>query len=177
MVEQDDTDNKTEEATEKKIHEAVEKGNVPFSKEAATFASLAALFIAASTLVAPGMVQLRAILSRFVEDPGGGRLTNSADALGILGLGVLPAASAVAPVLAVMAVAGVAASLLQNAPRFVGERIAPQVSRLSLSNGWKRIFGLHGQVDFLKALLKLVAVGVLGFFVLKSAFGHMVSAI
>ena len=176
MAEQDDKANKTEEATEKKIHEAEEKGNVPFSKEAGTFASLAAVFIAASTLVAPGVVQLRTILSRFVEDPGGWRLSNSADALGILGLAVLPAVSAVVPVVAVIAVAGIAASLLQNAPRLVGERIAPQVSRLSLSNGWKRIFGLHGHVDFLKALFKLVAVSVLGFLVLKSAFAHMVSA-
>jgi flagellar biosynthetic protein FlhB len=177
MAETNDRDSKTEEATEKKIRDAVEKGNVPFSKEAATAASLAAVFIAASTLVAPGVLRLRANLSRFLEDPGGWRLENAADALGVLGVAALPAAYIVVPVVAVIAVAGIAASLLQNAPQLVSERIRPQLSRLSLSNGWKRIFGLHGQVEFLKALLKLAAVSVLGFFVLKAAFADMVSAI
>ena len=132
MAEQDDKDNKTEEATEKKIHEAVEKGNVPFSKEAGNFATLAAVFIAASTLVAPGAVQLRAVLSRFIEDPGGWRLSNAADATGLLGFALLSAAYVVAPVVAVIGLAGIAASLLQNAPRFAG---APWRDRMRASCG------------------------------------------
>lgn len=35
-----DKEGKTEEATEKKIRDAIEKGSVPFSKELPTFASL-----------------------------------------------------------------------------------------------------------------------------------------
>ena len=40
MADAPDKESKTEEATEKKIQDAVEKGNVPFSREAATLASL-----------------------------------------------------------------------------------------------------------------------------------------
>ena len=65
--------------------------------------------------------------------------------------------------------AGIASSILQNAPSLVVERIRPQLSRLSISKGWKRIFGEQGQVEFLKAVFKLVAIVVLRFILLRSA--------
>src|SRR5690606_3358933 len=52
----------------------------------------------------------------------------------------------------------------QNLPQFVGERIRPQASRISLAKGWKRTFGLQGFVEFLKSLSKLAfAILVLAF--------------
>jgi flagellar biosynthetic protein FlhB len=73
------------------------------------------------------------------------------------------AARLLVPVILVLAVFGILASGLQNSPRLVFERIRPQLSRISLAAGWKRIFGAQGQVEFLKALLKLLGVSVLGF--------------
>ena len=54
-----------------------------------------------------------------------------------------------------LVVAGIGASVLQNMPQFVGERIRPQASRISLAKGWKRLFGAQGFVEFLKSLAKL----------------------
>jgi flagellar biosynthetic protein FlhB len=51
--------------------------------------------------------------------------------------------------------AGVAASALQNMPRFALDRITPKLSRISLAEGWKRLFGARGLVEFLKSLAKL----------------------
>jgi len=49
-------------------------------------------------------------------------------------------------------------------PQFVGERITPQLSRISLAQGWKRLFGAQGLVEFLKSLAKLgFAMAVLAF--------------
>ena len=61
-------------------------------------------------------------------------------------------------------IAGVGASAFQNLPQFVGERIRPQASRISIAKGWNRLFGVQGFVEFLKSL------GKLGFAVLVLAF-------
>src|SRR5690606_8946174 len=57
--------------------------------------------------------------------------------------------------LVLLMAAGIAASALQNMPRFVGDRIQPKASRISLREGWKRLFGVQGFVEFAKSLGKL----------------------
>ena len=76
-----DNESKTEEATEKKIRDALEKGNVPFSKELATFASLVGLLIVSSFFMVDGVLELTSSLERFIDDPGRWSLENSADAI------------------------------------------------------------------------------------------------
>ena len=62
---------------------------------------------------------------------------------------------AVVSLLALLSVAGIGASVFQNMPQIVGERIRPQASRISIAKGWNRLFGLQGWVEFLKSLAKL----------------------
>ena len=45
MSDDQDADSKTEEATEKKLHDSVERGNVPVSREVSLLASMAAMLI------------------------------------------------------------------------------------------------------------------------------------
>ncbi len=73
------------------------------------------------------------------------------------------------PLVVTLAVFGLAASLLQNAPRLVLERIKPQLSRISPISGWSRLFGTQGLVEFAKSLFKLVSVTVVVVFVLRSS--------
>jgi flagellar biosynthetic protein FlhB len=72
------------------------------------------------------------------------------------------------PVFIIIPLAGIAASAFQNVPRFVGERIRPQASRISPLKGWQRIFGRAGQVEFLKSLAKFLAASVIVFVVFFS---------
>jgi len=46
--------------------------------------------------------------------------------------------------------------VFQHAPSVVLERIAPKLSRISIREGWKRLFGAQGFAEFLKSLGKLV---------------------
>jgi flagellar biosynthesis protein FlhB len=46
-------------------------------------------------------------------------------------------------------------SMLQNPLRIVGHRIKPELSRLSPTKGFSRIFGTQGRVEFAKSVLKL----------------------
>jgi flagellar biosynthetic protein FlhB len=165
----EDRESKTEEATEKKIRDAVEKGNVPFSKELPTFASLVGLLIVTTFFVVDGVIRLAASLKRFMDDPGRWPLENTADVVQVFGVVDIEAARLLAPVVLVLAVAGLASSFVQNAPRIVFDRIQPQLSRISLSSGWRRVFGLQGWVEFLKGAFKLAALALLALLLVRAA--------
>jgi flagellar biosynthetic protein FlhB len=169
MAEEPDKDSKTEEPTEKKIRDAFERGFVPFSREAATLASLLGILVIMSFFLVGGVAHLNLSLGRLIDNPGGWSLENSADAIRLFQAIAMDAARLLVPVVVVLAVAGIMSSLLQNAPRVVLERVRPQLSRLSITKGWRRVFGAQGQVEFFKAAFKLAAISVLGYLLLRSA--------
>jgi flagellar biosynthetic protein FlhB len=65
------------------------------------------------------------------------------------------------PLFLALIVAAIAGSAAQNTPRFVGERIKPQMSRISLIKGWERLFSAKGFATFLNALAKLIFASLL----------------
>jgi len=169
MADAPDKDSQTEEPTEKKIRDAMERGNVPFSREAATLASLLGILLVSSFFLVGGVSHLNRSLRRLIDNPGGFSLDNGTDAVRLLEAVGLDAARLLVPVIIILATAGVLSSFLQNAPSMVLERIRPQLSRLSIAKGWKRLFGVQGQVEFLKSLFKLAAVCLLTLLVLRTA--------
>lgn len=169
MAEEPDKDSKTEEPTEKKIGDAYERGFVPFSREAATLASLLGILVVMGFFLVSGAAHLNQSLRRLIDNPGGWALANSADAISLFHALAMDAGRLLLPAVVVLAAAGIMSSFLQNAPSMVLERVRPQMSRLSLSKGWKRIFGAQGQVEFFKSVFKLAAVSIIGFMLLRSA--------
>ena len=169
MAEEPDKDSKTEEPTEKKIRDAFERGFVPVSREVATLASLLGMLVISSFFLVGGVTHINVSLRRLLDNPGGWSLQNSADAIGLFHTIAMDALRLLLPAVVVLAVAGILSSFLQNAPRLVLERIRPQLSRLSISKGWKRVFGAQGWVEFFKSLFKLGAIAFLGFLLLRSA--------
>ena len=176
MSEGPDKDSKTEEATEKKIRDAVEKGNVPFSREAATLASLLGMIVIDSFFLASNIGQLNFSLARLIDNASGWPLQNGQDAVRLLEAIGMDAVSLLLPVVVILTAAGVLSSFLQNSPRLVLDRIQPKMSRVSISSGWTRIFGAKGQVEFAKATVKLIAVCALGLLLLRAALYDMLNA-
>ena len=158
--EEQDKESKTEEASEKKTRDAIERGNVPHSREAAIFVSLFATLIALSYMIGDRSLQLGLTLSRFIGQAAELPLENIADVGRVLQFSTHAAIIVVAPITVLLIVAGFVASFAQNPPRFAYDRIKPQLSRISLTAGWQRLFGVQGAIEFLKALFKLTAVGV-----------------
>ena len=72
------------------------------------------------------------------------------------------------PILVILLVSGIAASIFQNAPRIVFDRIRPQWSRLSPVSGWNRLFSLQGSIEFGKSLFKFLAIGSMSYMVLRA---------
>ncbi|WNJ91297.1 EscU/YscU/HrcU family type III secretion system export apparatus switch protein [Bosea sp. 685] len=175
MSEQDQ-ESKTEEASEKKIRDAIERGNTPSSKEAPIFASIAATLIASVFLIRASSGELARFLSNFLSDPAGFDISTNKNTTTLLTYVAVQASLFVGPILLLFMVFGLSASFLQHAPQFSLERISPQWSRISPGKGWSRIAGAQGLMEFGKSLAKFAAIAVTTWLILKSDKNTVVTA-
>jgi flagellar biosynthesis protein FlhB len=156
MAEQPDKDSKTEEATAHKVEESIKKGNTPVSRDMAQFASILAIAAAVPIAVPIFSGDLRGFLAAFIERPYDFRLNGGTDAQALLmAVGAAAGWAALLP-LGVLMAFGLTVALVQSPLRFVGRRIKPEFSRISVVKGLSRTFGSHGRAEFFKALLKLM---------------------
>jgi flagellar biosynthetic protein FlhB len=172
-----DKESKTEEPTEKKIRDSVEKGRIPVSREASIFSSMIALLIIQSFLTADSVRLLTSTLGQLIDDPSGLRIRNSADAIELMTAVGMSAAALVLPIVIVLMIAGLASSVLQNAPRIVFDRISPDFSRISVFQGWGRIFGGQGRIEFAKSVFKFFAISIVVTIVLRAEEAVAVNAL
>ncbi|WP_298966148.1 flagellar biosynthesis protein FlhB [uncultured Methylobacterium sp.] len=176
MAEDTDQDSKTEEPTGRRISEAIEKGNIPFSREAPVFASFLALLVVLSYFVREHGATLARDLAPLFDHPRGFTLADGHDAMTLMLAVAAICARFLLPVLVVLCAFGLASTLLQNLPTVSSERIRPQWSRISPATGWGRLFGLSGAVEFLKSLFKFSAITVVSLMLLRSEQHKVVNA-
>ena len=169
MAEGADPESKTEEATPRKLAEARKKGDVAKSPDVAAALSLAGA--AAVVLMSGGWfaTSMAEQLLPFIAAPHtmiGGLETGAGVEIGAIALW------AVAPFLGVVMLAtilgGVGGNVAQSGLIFTAEKLKPDWSKVNPLAGFKRIFGPDGLVQFVKTFLKLIAVGVICWLVLKS---------
>ncbi len=172
-----DRESRTEEATEKRLSEAIEKGNVPFAREAVNFGSFLALAIVCTLFAAWMARDVTLVLRGLYTNAGSVRLDDREAAATLLVAAGYALAATVMPVLAILAGGGILTSLLQNVPSAATDRIAPKLSRISPSAGWQRIYGKSGFIEFGKSLLKLIAVAVVTYISIRNHLGDFVSAL
>ena len=170
MADNDDKDSRTEEPTERRLSEAIEKGNVPFAREAAMFGSVSAILAACLLLGSWSTSQLTIALQSLFDNAGTLRLEDREGVARLLTSTLLAATIAVLPFMAMVAGGTIVASIMQNVPSAASDRIAPKMTRISLSSGWTRLFGRNGWIEFAKSVVKLIAVATITFFVLRSQF-------
>ncbi|MHB2263955.1 flagellar biosynthesis protein FlhB [Aliihoeflea sp. PC F10.4] len=169
MSEDTDKESKTEEATEKKIQDSLEKGQVPVAKELASVASFLAILTFFVFFAQQSATELGVFLSMFLERPDEWSLATQPDAVNLYRVVAIEIAKVLGALLALLMFAGIAASVLQNMPRMVLDRIQPKLSRLSLKKGWERLFGQQGWVEFGKSIGKILIVGGFVVFALRQA--------
>lgn len=176
MAEEASRESRTEEPTEKKIGDAIERGDVPFAREASLFASVTAMLIIGAFAANGVVAAMTALLRQLLDDAGGVAIRNGNDAVELVRLvGRDAAAILIAPVV-ILAAAGILSSVLQNPPRLAFKRIQPDFQRISLANGWHRLFGARGQVEFLKGVFKLSSISAVLFAVLQWQQNNLVNA-
>ena len=157
MADEDDTE-KSEDPTQKRLDDALERGDVAKSQEVNTW-----FVIAGATLV----------LSSFSGSIGGGiqmplrnLIANSwqirTDGPGLLALAqkleyILVAALGVPFLLLILA--AIAGNIVQHRFVWSAESLKPKFSKISPLSGAKRIFGKQAAANFAKGLFKVIALG------------------
>lgn len=176
MADEVDKESKTEAATDKKIRDAIEKGNIPFSREASIFASIIGMLIVLVFATRENVIRLSEKLKLFIDLPRGFSLETGIDAAFLLQIVILEAGSFLLPIILVLMACGLVSSILQNVPQVAYERIRPQWARISPFKGWTRIFGRAGQVEFLKSVFKFFIIGTVSILLLRSEQYKVVNA-
>lgn len=177
MSQDQDKESKTEDATAKRIQDALDKGNVPVSREVSMLGSLIGMIMAAWFFLPDSVMHIRGVLERLIDTPGEFRLEAGPDAISVFHAVLGEAASAFLPVVLTFSFIGIMATAAQNTPRMTLNRIQPKASNISLKKGWEKVFGIRGLVEFLKSLFKLIIVGALAAFLIYSSQGDVINAL
>ncbi len=162
MADEEDDADKTEDPTEKKKEKAKEKGQTASSME---IKSWIVLFMAAMGLVfmAPGIAtDVRLASAKFIESPDSIPMDMEHLRL-VLSDTFLIAGLSLAPLVGLLVVLLVASSLAQTGLIWAPSKIKPELSKISPLKGLKRMFSLRSVVEFLKGILKITLVAVVGF--------------
>jgi flagellar biosynthetic protein FlhB len=156
-----DTQERSLEPTAHKLEQARRRGEVPQSRDVATFGLYVGLLVALLGFAAKMALDLGAALLPFVEQPDQLLTLGTPGALiGLVAGASLDVLAGIAPLLLLPALGVVAALVAQQAIVFAGERLHPKWSRLSLIANARQRFGATGLVEFAKTLLKLLVVTV-----------------
>src|SRR5215203_4845558 len=156
MADTPEKDDRTEEPTQRRLEQAIERGDVAKSQEISTFFVLGGFALAILVLSGPVArtlaLDLRGFLmnAHLVPSDGAGLTAVSRGAL-------IAWATAVAMPLGALMLAGLAGGAIQHPPLWSGEPLRPQLSRLSPLSGAKRVFGPKAVAQ--KGLLKIMIVG------------------
>ena len=165
---------RTEPASQRRLDQARERGQIPRSRELGNFATMIG---GSATLVVMGgwgaghlADLMRATLSVTPE-----QLADPQSMLGTLGLATRMMVQTLLPVFGVVTVLIFAAAMALGGWNVSFEPMIPDFSRLNPLTGLKRLFGLQGLGELVKALLKVVAVGAVCAGVATHLFGDVMS--
>lgn len=155
----EDKESKTQDPTQKRLDDALEKGDVAKSQEVNTW-----FVIAASTLL---LSSFSGSISKGIEVPMRNLLMNMHQ-IRIDGPGLLSLLSEIelmligvlgVPLLLLL-IAGVGSNLIQHRLVFSTEPLSPKFSKISPMAGFQRLFGKQAGANFLKGLFKVILLGV-----------------
>jgi flagellar biosynthesis protein FlhB len=157
MADEDDGGERSEDPTQKRLDEALERGDVVKSQEVNTWFMISAGTLVISTFAGSiGGIEmpLRNLIANSwmirTDGPGLLRLAQSLEYAVFAAIGV--------PIL-MLVLAAIAGNMLQHRLVWSAESLTPKFSKLSPMEGAKRIFGKQAAVNFGKGLFKVVALG------------------
>ncbi|MDB2414475.1 flagellar biosynthesis protein FlhB [Rickettsiales bacterium] len=162
MAEEQDDSQKTEEPTQKRLDDAVKKGQVPSSREVNSFFILLIFSLLIAVGLPPIMKNISIKLHRYISEPHLIDVSSysvpqfsSELLIDILIIMATP--------LAIVIIAIFIAGIIQHGLLFSTESLGFKLERISPLQGIKRIFSLKSFVEFLKGIFKIALVGVIIF--------------
>jgi flagellar biosynthetic protein FlhB len=165
-----DESQKTEEPTPKKLEESRKKGQVALSREVNNWIMLLTGTIVVLAIGPYTMSALQDHMTTYFERahllpgaPGGIGMVLGASFWEIMTILLLP--------LIILLVAAFVGPFFQVGPLFAPEVIKPDVSKISPMQGFKRLFSLRSIMEFVKGILKIGIIGVVGVIILYPFYG------
>ena len=156
MAEEQDDSQRTEDPTQKRLEDARKKGDVAKSLDVPIwflFLATAGIMAAAGPLAA----MIADPLVRIMDHPHAFKLTDGG-AQQLMGALLMSLALPLGIIFAVIAVASVLGHVIQHRPLWTGEKMKPDLAKLSPIKGLQRMFGMQGWMNLLKSFLKMAAI-------------------
>jgi flagellar biosynthetic protein FlhB len=158
MADENDSSDKTEDPTQKRLDDAHDRGDVAKSQEINTWFVISGATLVMSTFsgsIGTGiMMPLRNLVANswmiHTDGPGLLALAQSLEyvLIGVLGVPLL-----------LLSLAAIAGNMIQHRLVWSGESLKPKFSKISPGAGAKRIFGKQAAANFGKGLFKVIALG------------------
>jgi flagellar biosynthetic protein FlhB len=168
--EQEDESQKTEDPTPKKIDEARKKGQVALSREVNNWVML---FTGTIVILAFGPSAMSALSDHMVSYiarahvlpsiPGGLGLLLGDSFWSVIWILLVP--------LLILILAAISGPLFQIGPLLAPEVIKPDISKISVFKGFKRLFSMRSIMEFVKGVVKIGIIGVVGVILLYPFYG------
>jgi flagellar biosynthetic protein FlhB len=158
MADQQDDTERTEDPTQKRLDEAVERGDVAKSQEVNTWFIIGGatlILLSFSDKMGSGLqTTLRGFLANAHSITVDGR--GLVHVVGMLGLEIL---AVMAIPFLLLALAAIAGNMVQHRLVWSAEALTPKLSKISPAAGFKRLFSKQALVNFAKGLVKLALIG------------------
>lgn len=155
----DDNENeKTEDPTQKRLDDALERGDVAKSQEVNTWFVIAGATLVLTSFGGSIGTQLQASLRGLIANSHMIRI-DGAELLGLLKQIEFSLIAIFGVPFLLLSIAAILGNVVQHRLVFSAEQLKPKFSKLSPMQGVKRLFGKQAWVNLLKGLFKLVTVG------------------
>ncbi len=159
MADDEDQSSKTHDPTERRLRQLREDGNVPHSREVNNLFAVLGM-VAVAGLVGPwAMGQLVHMGAGLLQNAGTLPMEDTPAAGSVLTGTSMSFFTALLPVCVLMMILGLAGSWVQNGGVFSSKPIEPKLSKISLIEGFKRLFSLKSVVELLKSFVKMTVIG------------------
>ena len=160
---------KTEEPTQRKLEQARQRGNVQTSRELNTWVMLIGATIVFAVLMPTAMSDISIILRRFIESPHEVPFGQGGVGAAIAGMLGHIARALLVPMI-ILILAAIAGNVVQKGFLFAPKKLEPKLENISPKSGVKKIFSATNAGEFIKGLIKIIIVAVVGVLVLIPQF-------
>jgi flagellar biosynthetic protein FlhB len=163
MADEDQDDSqKTEDPSQKRLDDALKKGQVPNSREVTSFTMLFVFALILIWMMPSIMKKTTAHFARFIESPHLMNVDGSSMrdmAIEVLSDSLFIMLTPLSILVLIILLSGA----IQHPLIFSADSIMPKLERISPLSGLKRIFSMRTVVEFIKGLAKIIAIGVISF--------------
>lgn len=155
---EDSGQDKTEDPTGKRLSESRKKGQVPRSRELNTFVTL---IVSAVVFLYMGQYMLKGLLKMMKHQFELSRdvIFDPATPVIYLKLALSEGYAVIWPLMVILIIADLLTPIMMGGWNFTSEAFEPKFSKLNPLEGIKRIFGIRGLMELIKAVIKVVLIG------------------